>query len=1558
MEIEAPWAEADLKRFRYDQSADVMFLANRNVDQLKIERRGDHSWSVVYYESDDGPFTAPPVSGVAVQPSATYGEVTLTADRDVFDANMVGSLVRVFHERLDATYELAGNNTFTDVFQVRGVKAKNFNDRQFSYQISGSWSGTLIVQRSITGEAGDFLDYNRDDGTSAKYIYSNISVVHKGEEEDDNVIGYMRIGFVEGAYTSGTATVSIQYEGDSGYGIGRITGVTSGTSCTVEVIEPFNATSKTASWSVGSWSDYNGWPSAVALYDGRLWWASLDDIWGSESDNYYGFDDLKSGDSATISRQIATGGQVSRASWFLPLQRLLVGTSGSEVSIRSSSLDRPLTPTNITLKDASTYGSADVSPVRKDSKGIFVHRSGKKVMALGFSFDDKDYRSGDLTELNEDICGTGITELAIQREPETYVWAVREDGKCAILVYDDEDPDNKIQGWSKFVTSGVVDSVCVLPGPSEDDVYLAIDRSGDNQANAYVPSENATNAEILADGRAPVAAFDFIDQSVYVRDPNNPETYNYEGSGTFGAEGTSDFGKALGPDLFMMTWIGWAFEIGHNKHTRQADGRYCLQYHNFVHSSEDFRHYYWQGYFEPRNITFWYYGRIFNTTTELFVGDANMVVNHDYATSPRGDQTATKLVPTTTNEQHWTSHFHFSGGWDESSNIWTEYYECPDLWLSLWVKADGLDTCQFFVVGARSSSWPTKATTPWANDWLDTDSNFVHRALFDVDLTTGDITLSEQYQYYASGTAPDTLYILDYYTVDKGDGWWRVFVNVVSLADDSEWGIRMKDNLGNVTFAGDGTSGIQVWGHQIHEAGTPDNDFYWRTEDNRYDTFVQWRLDDLALPYEWDAAGTPMGVRVDQTVYSNNSVLTYKRSGTVFDSSTAYNGDYRDRRTYVAQIQNGTVRCNYTDTDPSGLLKAGLLTENGNTGTVTGISSTYTGYSVSRTIQFNSSQPDIGRNTHAVFVKYNGSAKYFTLSQTNTTPTTQDAWYSCTWDIETGVRTEEYYQPGIGSWTEATDGFVERTNGIEAYANGWYRIWMHGRSDRSGGSIYWALSDSATPGSSTNGVDPSSYTSPSGKTMLVWGPSWQNDLPLKDAGACAIPGYYLEDTSEWMTLPLTNDYLYSNDPTGQEPLRDLFIPFSRRKIPWNRSDSDTDMRQCFTLEQTVNITGYGTDLYSQFGGGGTDIDADYHEGWEQAPNCMGIIWEYSYSSSNDYDGGNQHIGFTIDPHDGSLDAYGWQRWPYEVGYPYNEDYTAAQAIVDGGAVSLNSDTTMKLVYSGSKNRLTFYVDGSYKGSQYLHLNLDENFAEGSIWQSDRGIELAWRPIWRYLGYPYGQGASYHLKQLCLSGVCSNEGERYIEKLAHQSEAVGGTHNKMADSFIYDAGPVSSVYLSHLGSGDVVAWGTKDGVPYALYGLTSEGGYVELGDTYTDVYVGLGYSGLYKSAKLAYAAQGGTALTMPKRVSEIGLLLENAHVNAVEFGPDFNTMRRMDRVYSGRPLTDQEILEIHDQLAFAFPGEWTTDSRVCLRVQAPYPATLLGLVTSIELNERNYRRPRR
>jgi hypothetical protein len=475
MQITAPWSTDDLRNIRFDQSADVVFLANRNWRPRKIERRGTRSWSLVEYHSDDGPFVAGN-NRIQVTASATHGNVTLTSNASYFNPDMVGSLVRLYHDRFDATYDLAGDGVYTDVFTVRGIRAAQFDDRTFNYTTTGTWTGTVRVQRSLTGPDGDFLDYQYDDSTSATTFTTNQTIVHLGETDDNNITSYTRIGFIDGAYTSGVMTVAVSYEGFSGYGVGRITGYTNSLSVDVEVLEDFNADTGTRSWEIGAWSTDREWPSAVVLFDGRLWWGGEDDVWASGSDQYYTFDDLEEGDSATIQRAVATGGQVSRVNWFLPLGYLIIGTTGAEVSVKASTQNEPLTPDNISLKDCSTYGSTAVSPVKIDSRGIYVHRSLKNVFALKYSFEANDYTSEDLTAFNEDICGDGIVEMAVQRNPESYVWCVRSDGEVALLIYDWAE-EKQLLGWHRFITDGVVESVCVVPGASQDAVYMAVQRT-------------------------------------------------------------------------------------------------------------------------------------------------------------------------------------------------------------------------------------------------------------------------------------------------------------------------------------------------------------------------------------------------------------------------------------------------------------------------------------------------------------------------------------------------------------------------------------------------------------------------------------------------------------------------------------------------------------------------------------------------------------------------------------------------------------------------------------------------------------------------------------------------------------------------------------------------------------------------------------------------------------------------------------------------------------------------------------------------------------------------
>jgi hypothetical protein len=130
------------------------------------------------------------------------------------------------------------------------------------------------------------------------------------------------------------------------------------------------------------------------------------------------------------------------------------------------------------------------------------------------------------------------------------------------------------------------------------------------------------------------------------------------------------------------------------------------------------------------------------------------------------------------------------------------------------------------------------------------------------------------------------------------------------------------------------------------------------------------------------------------------------------------------------------------------------------------------------------------------------------------------------------------------------------------------------------------------------------------------------------------------------------------------------------------------------------------------------------------------------------------------------------------------------------------------------------------------------------------------------------------------------------------------------------------------------------------------GRITLPANYTgDVVVGIPYEGRFKSTKLAYAAQTGTAVTQRKLVSRISPLLYKTHNRAVLFGKDFTSMDPLPRVYRGVDQTLNAFLEDYDSDGFTLPGSWSTDARLCMKFRSPLPATVLGVVLEVESHER-------
>lgn len=467
MTIPVPWEEADLGSLRWDQSADVIFVACNGHQQRRIERRGVKSWSVVKYEPDDGPFFSYNQTDVRLTPSALSGDITVTASRAFFQDGHDGALFRIDSVGQKVEESLTGEDQFSDEIRVTGVGAT----RAFTITRAGTWTATLTLQRSVA-EPGAWVDV-------ASYTGNGSSTYN---DALDNQIIYYRIGIKAGDFTSGTADVSLEFSGGSRTGIFRITGISTATSAIARVIVELGGTDASSAWAEGMWSDYRGYPSAVALYEGRLWWAGKDRIWGSVSDEYESFNDEVSGDSGPIIRAIGAG-PVDVINWLLPLQRLIVGTDGAEKSARSTSFDEPLTPTNINLKDASTQGAAFVAPAKVDSRGVFVQRSGNRVYVMEYDLNNNDYQTIELSLLAPNIGKPSIVKVVVQRQPDTRIHCVRSDGKVAIHVFD---PVENVSCWVLYETDGDVETAFVLPGSDEDDVYYQVKRTINGSTVRYL----------------------------------------------------------------------------------------------------------------------------------------------------------------------------------------------------------------------------------------------------------------------------------------------------------------------------------------------------------------------------------------------------------------------------------------------------------------------------------------------------------------------------------------------------------------------------------------------------------------------------------------------------------------------------------------------------------------------------------------------------------------------------------------------------------------------------------------------------------------------------------------------------------------------------------------------------------------------------------------------------------------------------------------------------------------------------------------------------------------
>ena len=290
----------------------------------------------------------------------------------------------------------------------------------------------------------------------------------------------------------------------------QITARASTTSVTATIRGPnASAGTATANWRLGVWSDTTGFPTAVTFYEDRL-------AFGGSTSYPDRIDLSKTGDYEIMAPSNAAGtiaddnalaftlrsDDVQAIRWMKGEEKALaIGTVDGEWTVRPSSQGEALTPTNVSAKQSTARGSANIQALQTGESLIFVQTAGRQLRERAYVFESDKFRTPDMTVLSEHItkaataATSGIKELAYQKQPQSIVWAVRNDGVLLSFTYE---RDQKVLAWARHVLGGysnsghtanaLVESVASIPSAdgTRDEVWLVVKRYINGRTVRYV----------------------------------------------------------------------------------------------------------------------------------------------------------------------------------------------------------------------------------------------------------------------------------------------------------------------------------------------------------------------------------------------------------------------------------------------------------------------------------------------------------------------------------------------------------------------------------------------------------------------------------------------------------------------------------------------------------------------------------------------------------------------------------------------------------------------------------------------------------------------------------------------------------------------------------------------------------------------------------------------------------------------------------------------------------------------------------------------------------------
>ena len=232
-------------------------------------------------------------------------------------------------------------------------------------------------------------------------------------------------------------------------------------------------------WAFGSFSKVQGYGATVVYYNDRLVMGGTQlqpqTLFTSKTANYLDFGSSTpqvADDDITVTLNARQQNPIVD---LIAQADLLIGTASAVTRLSHSANSGSITPSDVAALPQNFYGQQAVPSVQTGDTTIYVQWGGRKIRDLIYTFQTDKYQGSELTFWARQMFpyGTTCVRMAFAPEPYGLLYCVRSDGVMCVCAYL---PEQQITAWSRYVTAGFFEDVCVLPEGGTFAVYVIVRR--------------------------------------------------------------------------------------------------------------------------------------------------------------------------------------------------------------------------------------------------------------------------------------------------------------------------------------------------------------------------------------------------------------------------------------------------------------------------------------------------------------------------------------------------------------------------------------------------------------------------------------------------------------------------------------------------------------------------------------------------------------------------------------------------------------------------------------------------------------------------------------------------------------------------------------------------------------------------------------------------------------------------------------------------------------------------------------------------------------------------